>query len=241
MKYQGLYLVLGILLLTYCDSENPKYLEEDAIVAFDEMSSVIGEMNSCSYTIAVQALRNGSELNEVVHDVYFRGPNKMYVYSKGEDLSRAYYYNGSQFAYYNYLTAEYDTMAAPETIMETIDAIHDNYGVYFPAADFFYPTFTDDMIDNFDSILFLNQEELKERSLIEIVGINSELEVFFTLVRNKIGVLPHGLSIYRNEKENELVYDAIISNWRHNPHLPDRLFNFLPREGDKRVKLEPKK
>ena len=97
------------------------------------------------------------------------------------------------------------------------------------------------MIDNFDSILYLNQEDLKERSLIEIVGINSELEAFFTLSKTKMGVLPLGLSLYNKEMDNELVYDAVLSNWRHNPSLPDRLFNFVPRADAKRVKLEPKK
>ena len=241
MKYQVVYLLLGILSLTSCNCDKPKYLEEEAIVAFDEMSSSIGEMNSCSYTITVEALREGGESKEVTHDVYFRGPNKMYIYSNGEDLSRGYWYNGSQFAYYNYLTAEYDTMVAPGNIIETIEAVHENYGIYFPAADFFYPTFTDDMIDNFDSILYLNQEDLKERSLIEIVGINSELEAIFTLSKNKMGVLPLGLSLYNKEKDNALVYDAVLSNWRHNPSLPDRLFNFIPRDDAKRVKLEPKK
>ncbi|NPD47250.1 MULTISPECIES: DUF2092 domain-containing protein [unclassified Lentimicrobium] len=241
MKYQVVFLLLGILFLSSCNCDKPKYLEEEAIVAFDELSSTIGEMNSCSYTITVEALREGGELKEVTHDVYFRGPNKMYIYSSGEDLSRAYWYNGSQFAYYNYLTAEYDTTAAPGNIIETIEAIHENYGIYFPAADFFYPTFTDDMINNFDSILYLNQEDLKERSLIEIAGINSELEAIFTLSRSKMGVLPLGLSLYNKEMDNELVYDAVLSNWRHNPSLPDRLFNFVPREDAKRVKLEPKK
>lgn len=241
MKYHLVYLLLGILFLSSCNCEKPKYLEEEAIVSFDEMSATIGEMSSCSYTITVEAKRKGTELKEVIHDVYFRGPNKMYIYTSGENLSRGYWYNGSQFAYYNFLTAEYDTMAAPTTIMETIDAIHENYGIYFPAADFFYPTFTDDMIDNFDSILYLNQEDLKERSLIEIVGINSELEAFFTLSKTKLGVLPLGLSLYNKEMDNELVYDAVLSNWRYNPSLPDRLFNFVPREDAKRVKLEPKK
>lgn len=241
MKYQIIYLLLGILFLTSCNCEKPKYLEEEAILSFDEMSGTIGDMTSCSYTIEVQSLRGGGEMKQVTHDVYFKGPDKIYIYSKGEDLSRGYWYNGSQFAYYNYLEKTYDTVHAPGTIIQTIEAIHEKYGVYFPAADFFYPTFTDDMIDNFDSILFLNKEKLKQKSLMDIVGLNAEKEVLFTLTKDDNGVLPIGLSIYKHNEKAKLVYDADIYNWRSNPNLPDRLFNFVPREDAKRVKLEPKK
>lgn len=241
MKYHLVYLLLGILFLTSCNCEKPKYLEEEAIATFDEMSTAIGEIKSCSYTITVQALKEGTEFRELTHDVYFQGPDKMYIYSSGEELSRGYWYNGSQFAYYNFLNATYDTIAASGGIIEAIESIHDDYGIYFPAADFFYPTFTDDMIGNFDTILYLNNEKLKEKNIIDIAGLNSEREVYFTFEKDENGVFPIGLSIYKKSMDDELVYDASITNWRFNPRLLDRLFNFQPRENDTRVKLEPKK
>ncbi len=241
MKYHLVYLLLGVLFLTSCNCEKPKYLEEEAISAFDEMSTTIGEMNSCSYTITIKALKPDAEFRDVTHDVYFKGPDKMYIYSSSEDMSRGYWYNGNQFAYYNFLNATFDTLAAPGNILETIEAIHDKYGIYFPAADFFYPTFTDDMIDNFDSILYLNDEKLKQRTIIDIAGLNAKKEVYFTLEKDKIGILPIGLSIYEKSEGVNLAYEANISNWRYNPNLLDRLFNFKPRESDTRVKLEPKK
>jgi len=96
------------------------------------------------------------------------------------------------------------------------------------------------MIDNFDTILYLNEEKLKDRSIIDIAGLNSEKEVYFTLEKDENGVLPIGLAIYKKSMDDKLVYGASITNWRYNPRLLDRLFNFQPRETDTRVKLEPK-
>jgi len=240
MKNWLIFLLLGFIMLS-CDNKNTKYLEEEAIAAFDEMSKTIGELKACSYSINIKALKPNAEFYEVNHDVYFQGPDKMYIYTSAEDMSRAYWYNGHQFAYYNYLTATYDTLTAPGTILETIEAMHEHYGIYFPAADFFYPTFTDDMIDNFDSILYLNDEELKEGRLIDIVGLNADREVYFTLENDNMGTLPIALSIYEKAEGAQLAYEASINNWRTNPNLLDQLFNFKPRETDTRVKLEPKK
>lgn len=239
MKYQIIYLLIGMLIWSSCSQKN-KYLEQEAIDVFDQMSVSIGDMESCSYTLLANSGKNSGDesLTNVLHDVYMRGPNKLYIHSQGESVKKSYWYDGAQFAYYNFKNRSFDTVPAPENIILTIDAIHHAFGIYFPAADFFYPTFTDDMIDNFDSIFYLQEETVNNEKITEILGVNEDLNVYFSIADNGEKVYPLELSIY--SKENDLIYDAYFENWRFNPNLPDYLFEFEPAEGDKRVKLEPK-
>jgi len=237
MKHQIIYLLLGVVFLSSCSNQN-KYLEKEAIDVFDQMSLSIGELESCSYTLVTKSAKKKASLSEVEHDVYMRGPNKLYVHSNGEEIAKGYWYNGEQFAFYNFKEASFDTVPAPENIILTIDAIHQSFGIDFPAADFFYPSFTDDMIDNFDSIIYLQEESVNNEKITQVLGINDEISVYFSIADNGEKIYPIGLSIY--SKADVLIYDADFYNWRFNPVLPDFLFEFEPSEGDKRVKLEPK-
>lgn len=241
MKNIFVYLLLMLIFLSACNQEKPKYLEEQAISTFDQMSQNIGEMSSCSYVLTVKSKNNNFQT--VVNDVYMQGPDKLHIYSKGKNLSRGYWYNGSQFAYFDYLKSSFDTLPAPETIMKTIEAIHDNYGIDFPAADFFYPTFTDDMIDNFDSIMIVgvDDESLEGNTIIDIAGVNNELEVYFSFLKSDESILPYSLSIFKKSDEKKELYKADFSFWKVNPKLADDLFDFKPVENATRVKLKPKK
>ena len=77
----------------------------------------------------------------------------MLVDSKSDGDHRGYWYNGKTITYYSYDENNYAVIKAPATIMETIEAINRDYGIYFPAADNFYFTFTDDLIANSEKIV----------------------------------------------------------------------------------------
>jgi hypothetical protein len=161
----------------------------------------------------------------------------MYIHSIGTKGERSYWYDGKTMGYFNYTKNVFDTIPAPDNIIKTIDVIHHKYGIDFPAADFFYPTFTDDMIDGFDKILFYGDETIDGVDCVVSESVNDKYLVHIWI--NKSTNLPHKLVI--STVNNPLgYYEAVFSNWRVNADLPDILFEFKPPLNSNRAPLKVK-
>ena len=230
-----LYAVLASWLLASCSAKNNEEYDTRAIESLDAMSEVIGELASCSYTLDdVNVTADGTEFyNE--HDVYMRGPNKMYIHSNGTKGVRSYWYDGSTLAYYSFSKDTYAEIEVPGNIMQTIDYVHDNYGVRFPAADFFYPDLTDDMLADFDHVLYLGEEEIDGIKATSILASNDHhiVEIWIDKTTN----LPLRISIETTADTAEF-YEATFSNFRINPRLPDLLFESNPPVDSEKTELK---
>ena len=237
IKNASYYFIAFVLLFGSCTSETKKY-DERAIDYLDNLSATIGEINSCSYTLnAIISEDNETEIIKE-HDVYMRGPNKMHIYTTGTEGRKGIWYDGSVFAYFSYDKNVFDTIAAPGDIITTINEIHDKYGIYFPASDFFYPTLTDDLIDNFNEVLFGGDENLDGVDCVVVEASRKDRIVYIWI--EKESYLPHKMMVNQIGGLNRS-YEALFSNWRINPNLPDILFEFEPPANSTREKIQPKK
>ena len=95
-----------------------------AVESLDKMGDVIGNLNSCSYTLNtyVSEKDDAGELgvfsNE--NDVYLRGPDKMHVRVNGTKGEYGYWYNGSELSFYSYDKSTWDSVDAPDRIIKAI-------------------------------------------------------------------------------------------------------------------------
>jgi hypothetical protein len=219
-----LYSVLASLLLVSCTAKDKQEYDARAIESLDAMAEVIGELQATSYTLKdVNVTEDGSELYNV-HDVYMRGPNKMYIHSNGTKGIRSYWYDGTTLAYYFFDKDTYAEIDAPDDILKTIDHVHEKYGVRFPAADFFYPNFTDDILTEFDHVLFLGDDVIEGTESTSILASN-DIKVVQIWI-DKASNLPLRLSIESTGTAD--FYEATFSNFRSNPVLPDLMFESEP-------------
>ena len=236
----GLLLLIATLTFAQCTQKNSKEYDTRAIKELDILSETIGKLNSCSYTIEVNKHEKSSDDNwqsvTTKHDVYMRGPSKLYIHTNIESDNKGYWYNGNQLAYYSYSQNIYDTVSISGNIIEAIDFIHKKFDIDFPAADFFYPTFTDDIINNNDKVYFVGEEKIEESICFLIQASNKKelINIWIDVSTN----LPHKLEIFSNN--NRSVYEAQFLNWKINPNLPDEIFNFTPPSNSKKVALTPK-
>jgi hypothetical protein len=220
-----LYSVLVSLFLVSCTAKDKQEYDTRAIESLDAMAQVIGELQATSYTLKdVNVTEDGSEFFNV-HDVYMRGPNKMYIHSNGTKGIRSYWYDGATLAYYSFDKDTYAEIEAPDDIIKTIDYVHDKYGVRFPAADFFYPNFTDDILANFDRVLFLGEDVIDGIKSTAILASNDNKVVQIWI--DKASNLPLRLSI-ESTADTADFYEATFSNFRSNPDLPDLMFESKP-------------
>ncbi|MCI0453293.1 MAG: DUF2092 domain-containing protein [Candidatus Latescibacteria bacterium] len=215
-----------------------------AVQLLDRMSAVIGELGSCSFTLAssndVIDQDHGLVTRCGLHEVHMVGPDRMLVNSRLDDLHHGYWYNGKTITYYSYDENNYAIVKAPDSILGTIDAINRDYGVDFPAADFFFPNFTDDLIDGSDEIRYLGKRIVDGQPCFHILAASRETRIQFWIADDALN-LPVRYSIMRTGKSGTTQFTGTFSNWLLNPELPTAMFDFSPPLSATEITLMPKK
>ncbi len=217
--------MLIALFITSCNSSGNGEYDSRAVATLDKLTETIGELNSLSYTLESFSSDKEGIVNEKLSDAYLKGPNKLFVVHQGINGRKNFWYNGEKFAYFLFDKNEYDILDAPDNTLAVIDSIHSAYGIYFPAADFLYPTLTDDIIENYDQLLYFGEEKLDDVDCIVLEAINENHIVAIWI--EKESNLPHKMTIESLTNENKY-FQAVYSNWRKDPKLPDIMFEFQP-------------
>ena len=224
--FGAIFLILSISLY----SQTPQ-IDTVAIMILNKMGNLIGELESCSFTLKTSD--DGIDVNLglikyfTVNQVYMRGPDKMLINSQGDKGHRGLWYNGKQLMYYSYTENNYGRIEAPSNILATIDTVHKNYGIDFPAADFFYPTFTIDLIDQYNNIIFVGKSRVDDKDSFHIIAQNERMSIQIWISDDAL-FLPMKFVISYYDLIPNQQYEATFSDWRLNPQLPDEMFEFTP-------------
>ena len=219
-------------------------IDPAAVQILDRMSDVIGELNSCSFRLATEVDEENYPYGMIkefdYHEVHFAGPDKMLINSRGHNGHRGYWYQGSTLTYYSYNENNYGIIDAPADIITAIDSINGTYDIEFPAADFFYPTFTDDILDNFNKVKFLGTRWLEGKVCFHLLADSEESTVQIWIADDAMN-LPVKMVILYKDQQPAAQYQVTFSNWEINPDLPPSIFNFTPPKMASQVTMVPKK
>ena len=231
------------LILTLSISAQVAKTDTVAIMILDQMSQVIGDLNSASFTVNVKKdvidREVGFESVYSVNEVILDGPDNLQIHSKGDKGHRGYWYNGELLVYYSYAENNYVLFDARPTTIETIDSINTTYGIDFPAADFFYPTFTSDLMASSDKIIFNGVKTVEGKECLHIIaqGKNKTIQLW---IADDSYTLPVKMLINDTTTNPGLQYEATFSNWQLNRIYPPSIFEFLIPPGAHEVKILPK-
>lgn len=231
-----LYSMLIALIMTSCNSSNDGEYDTRAVESLDKLTGTIGNLESLSYTIESYFSDEEANVVEKLSDTYLKGPNKLFIENRGTKGRRSFWYSEDKFSYFLFDKNEYDILDAPDNTLKLIDSIHSTYGYYFPAADFLYPTLTDDILENYDQLLFFGDEKVDEVDCVYLEATNEENIVGIWI--EKESNLPHKMTIEYLTSENKY-FEAVYTNWRKDPKLPDIMFEFQPPKGSVQVKFQP--
>lgn len=232
-----LVILFSVLFFVSCNSGSKEY-DSRAVDILDKITQNIGELTSLSYTVDAYIVNEEGEKTSKLSDVYLRDSNKMFIENRGTKGHKSYWYNGEDFAYFLFDKNEYDILEAPDNTLTVIDSIHSKTGIYFPGADFLYPNLTDDILNNYNQLLYFGEEKVDDVDCLALEATNEEILVQFWV--QKETHLPHKMMISSKNNENKY-YEATFSNWRMNPKLPDIMFEFEPPTGSERKKFVEKK
>ena len=234
------FLIIPLLLLSiFGYSQEVKDIDSTAIFILDKMGQVIGDLESVSFNLKNSTDKLNADRNIVKNysssTISFSGPDRLHIRMEGTKGKSDFYYDGAYLSFYNYLENNYVTLDAPESTLEMIDQMHLDYDFQFPAADFFYPSLTDDMIEQFMSIKFLGKTAVDGEECYHIMATNEDLNVQLW-ISNKTYLLPKRFVLIYKNKSN-LQYESTFSNWILNPNIPDAVFDFMPPPNTKLISI----
>ena len=218
-------LVLMIVAAGYAQEEK---IDPAAVQILDHMNDLIGELKSCSYNLSssqdVMDPDHGWIKSFQDAHVIMSGPDKILVKSVGDKGNRGFWYNGTNVTFYSFSENNYARIDAPEDIISTMDTLKMKYDLEIPAADFFYPSFTDDILESFDSIEFLGEKTVNGEPCFHLKSSNEEMEVQYWISDDAYFLPKRYLIIYKNK--NNMQYQGTFSDWKLNPDIPDAVFEF---------------
>ncbi len=215
-------------------------IDTTAIIILDRMSDLIGDLGSVSFTVKTSQDIIDVELGLVKYfnenQVYMVGPDKMMIHSNGYKGHRGIWYNGAELVYYSFTENNFAVIETPPTIIETIDEVNRLYDIEFPAADFFYPTFTDDLIATMDDIILVGRCVVEGKNCYHIISKNKAMSAQFWISDDE-WFLPVKMVITYYDESPNTQYSATFSDWQVNPDLPSAMFNFTPPPKARKIKI----
>ena len=242
--YKKFLFVLFTGILTVHLQAQTRRIDTVAVSILDKMSAVIGDLSSCSVTIRSSYDVSSRELGLVKHsdeqELFLRGSGKMLLRSEGDKGSRYFLFNGKNLSYYSLDRNQYSQIETPASLIEMIDTVNKLYGIEFPIADFFYPSFVDDILAESKNLMYLGLTQIDGKECFHIAGTAAD-KTFQFWVSNDAWYLPMKIVIVYTNKEMNPQYEAVLSNWQVNPNLPDAIFQFTPPVRSKQVRMVPLK
>jgi len=239
-----LFLVLIISSVAAQLQAQPLKIDTVAVSILDRMSAIIGELSSCSVTINTNYDVNSRELGLIKHSdeqqLFIHGANKLMVRTEGDKGSRTFSYNGQKLTYYSYDKNQFGQIDIQAPVMSMIDSVNKVYGIEFPVADFFYPSFVDDILTEATNLTFLGMTKVNDKECFHIAGTAKD-KTFQFWISDDAFFLPMKMVIVYKDKENTPQYEASFKNWQINPDLPNALFEFVAPLKAKQIKLVPAK
>jgi hypothetical protein len=233
-------IILLLVLAAGVGNAQPKKYETIAIQIIDRMAGVIRNLEACSFTLntAIDITDSAHRLIKCFTDyeVFLGRPGEMIINASGYKGHRLLMYNGHQMAFYSFDEHNYGILQTPNTLIETIDSLHNYYDIEFPAADFFYPQFTKDLLDNSDSLQFVGIAGIEGKEYFHLIAFSKEMIIQFW-INNDVYTLPAKFAITYIKKEGSPQYLATFSGWQINPDLPPAMFDFLPPPGASKVRM----
>jgi hypothetical protein len=244
MMYKNLIkvILISLVFLTVNTRNTFAQIDSSAVAILDSMSNVVTGIESCSFVLKTEYDVYSSRLGLVKHsdiaNVTMKAPDRLLMNRKGDKGQKDFYYNGKDFSYYSADNNQYATILAPSTIMETIENIHEEYGVEFPAADIFDEDLVDDILEKSDNLSYLGLTYIDDRECFHIAGTTDEITYQFWITNDDY--LPLKIAIVYTNKEGKPQYEGQFLNWNLKPVSDDTMFNFVIPQGATKIIFKKK-
>lgn len=237
-----IFSVLLAGLISAGSSAQSRRIDTMAVTILDRMSAVIGDLKSCSFTIKSEYDIESKELGLIKHadeeQMYLQGSDKLLLRSEGDKGNRNLIFNGKTLTYFSTDKNQFGQIPLALPVIQMIDSVNKKYGIEFPVADFFYPSFVDDILAESGDLIYLGLTTVDGKECFHIAGTGKGKTFQFWISTDAIP-LPMKLVIVYTGKTQAPQYEAVLGNWQINPILPEAIFEFTPPSRAREIKILP--
>ena len=239
-----LYFIIASL--SFCDvnpaSAQNASIDTIAVSILDRMSLFINDLKSCSTVVKTNYDVASPELGLVKHsdkeNLYISGGKDLYASLDGDKGTRDFVFDGNTFTYYSVTKNHFAQVAMNCSLIEMIDSMNKHYGIIFPAADFLYPNFVNDILAETSALVLLGTTSVDGKECYHIAGVTKEMTYQFWISTGPFCLPAKMVLVYRNKPMNPQ-FEAHYTDWAVNPILPDNLFEFQAPPNARKIKLTP--
>lgn len=236
-------LILALLALPlYGQSQAARQIDSAAVYILDRMADIIGELEAVSFSLesATDRLDDNQRIETRYNSshVSMQGPDKMVYQRFGNKGKYGFWFNGSYASLYSFNENNYVTLETHGNIIEMMDDLHTRFDFQFPAADFFYPSFTDDILADFNTLEYLGKTQVDGEDCFYLRATNENMH-FQLWISSSKWTLPKRFIIIQKGDQN-LRFESVFKDWDINPNLPNTMFEFLPPPKSKLIDIMEK-
>lgn len=242
MSRKFLFLI-GFVMTVITINGQTQRIDSTAVYLLNRAGETLQDIKACSFTTVTTYDVPNENLGLIKHSltdkVTIKFPDKMKVTSTGDKGNRALWYTGKKLNYYSLDNNNYGFTAAPPSVIETIDEVSKKFGIEFPAADFFYPTFLQDLLSEQGNLIFLGKTTVDGRECYHIAGNDKTKSYQFWIGCDDLFLPVKMVIIYTSDKDKPQ-YEALYKDWIINNDYPDSMFEFLTPPKATKIKLSPR-
>lgn len=235
--------LIGFTMMNIIVNAQTQRIDSAAVFILSRTTESIQNIKSCSFKAVMTYDIFNESLGLIKHSinekVSIKFPDKMKVTSSGDKGNRSLWYNGKTLNYYSFDNNTYASTAAPKSVIETIDETSKKYGIEFPAADFFYESFLEDLKSEQGTLMYLGKTIVDDRECFHIAG-KDKTKSFQFWIANDDYFLPVKMVIVYSSDKDKPQYEAVYKDWIINSDFPDAMFEFTPPPKASKIKLLPR-
>ena len=164
-----------------------------------------------------------------------RRPNAFFIEQRTDRRHRQYIYDGSTFTVYSPRMHYYAQVAAPGTIVETINMAEERYNVFLPLTDLFYWGTPEDESENITSAQHIGFARIGDADADQYAFRQGDVDWQIWIQRGD-RPLPLKMVITSRSIEGEPQFSSVL-RWNLRPRFEATAFRFTPNAEARRIQI----
>ncbi|KAF2511213.1 DUF2092 domain-containing protein [Flavobacterium foetidum] len=242
MRTKILFLT-GFLMTIISINSQTQRIDSASVYILHRSIESLQHLKSCSFNAVLTYDISNESLGLIKHSVNekitIKFPDKMKITSSGDKGNKSLWYNGKTLNYYSFDNNTHATVAAPQSVIQTMDEMSKKFGIEFPGADFFYETFLEDLKAEQGNLIYLGKTIINDRECFHIAGTDNNKSFQFWIANDDYFLPAKMVIVYTNDKDKPQ-YEAVYKDWIINTEYSDYMFEFTAPPKAVKVKMIPR-
>lgn len=215
-------------------------IDPEAMAALQRMGAYLRTLQSfevqTNSTIDIVMEEDGQKLQFDGTGLYrVRRPNAFFIEQRTDRRHRQYFYDGSTFTVYSPRMHYYAQVAAPGTIIETINVAEQRYNVFLPLTDLFYWGTPQDESENITSAQRIGFARIGGATADQYAFRQGDVDWQVWIQRGD-RPLPLKMVITSRTIEGQPQFSSVL-RWNLNPRFERTAFAFTPSAEARRIQI----